>query len=191
MTMTAPHTSHRSLTDADLASACAAGSEEAWAEFVHRFGRLVYAAARRRGLSDANAEEVLQTTMETAWTHIGQLRDPAAIRSWLLTTAMRECWRLGRKAARRPRSVEGIGEPEAQDDDDLRRWERQDVVRTALETLGDPCRSLLVAVFKRTEGEGYADVARRLGVPVGSIGPTRGRCFRKLEVILDRMGFKP
>ena len=91
-----PMTRHAQLdqmTDAQLVGACRDGSEPAWGEFVNRFGRLVYAAARRRGLSDADAEEVLQHTFEAAWMHIDQLRDSEAVRGWLLTTAVRQCWR--------------------------------------------------------------------------------------------------
>jgi len=189
--MTTDTTPHEDLTDADLVAACLRGAELAWDEFVRRFARLIYAASRRRGLSDADAEEVLQTTFEAAWQNLDQLRDPAAIRGWLLTTAMRECWRVGRAASAAPGSVDTIAEPQCDDPDQLHAWERQDVVRRGLDLLGEPCRELLVAIFNRGSDERYADIAARLEIPVGSIGPTRGRCFRKLEDILTQLGFQP
>ena len=177
------------MTDAELVAACREGSEPAWAQFVERFGRLVYAAARRRGLSDADAEEVLQRTFEAAWKHIDQLRESDAVRGWLLTTAMRQCWRVGRATARTPISVESIDEPHAEDADRLQQLERQDLVRRALTQLGDPCKALLVAIFRRGQGRRYADVAEQLDLPVGSVGPSRTRCFQKLEDILGRLGY--
>jgi RNA polymerase sigma factor (sigma-70 family) len=179
------------LTDRDLIDACQKGSEPAWGEFVNRFGRLVYAAARRRGLSDADAEEVLQHTFEMAWRNIDQLRDADAVRGWLLTTAMRQCWRIGRASAKTPVSVESVDEPREEDADRLQQWEHQDLVRRALTQLGEPCKALLIAIFRQGQGERYAEVAAQLGLPIGSIGPTRGRCFRKLEDILGRMGYAP
>jgi len=185
------HAPRDQMTDAQLVSACRDGSELAWGEFVNRFGRLIYAAARRRGLSDADAEEVLQRTFEAAWKHINQLRDSQAVRGWLLTTAMRQCWRVGRAAAKTPVFIESIDEPSEEDTDRLQQLERQDLVRRALSLLGDPCKTLLIAIFRRGQGDRYAEVAEQLGIPVGSIGPTRGRCFRKLEDILGRLGFTP
>lgn len=179
------------MTDVQLIDACRDGSDPAWGEFVNRFGRLVYAVARRRGLSNADAEEVLQCTFESAWKHIDQLRESQAVRGWLLTTAMRQSWRVGRAAAKTPAFIESIDEPSELDADRLQQLERQDLVRRALSLLGDPCKSLLIAIFRRGQGDRYAEVAAQLGIPVGSIGPTRRRCFRKLEDILGRLGFTP
>lgn len=179
------------MTDAQLVGACRDGSESAWGEFVNRFGRLVYVAARRRGLNNADAEEVLQHTFEAAWVNIDQLRDSEAVRGWLLTTAVRQCWRVGRAAAKAPALIDSIAEPREEDVDHLQQLERQDLVRRALSLLGEPCKTLLIAIFRRGRGDRYAEVSEQLGIPVGSIGPTRGRCFRKLEDILGRLGFTP
>ncbi len=132
---------------------------------------------------------MLQYTFEAAWRHLDQVREPEAVRGWLLTTAMRQCWRVGRATTQGPISVDTIEEPSKEDKDRLHDWERQDLVRRALEQLGDPCKALLIAIFRRGDGERYADVAEQLGLPIGSIGPTRGRCFRKLEDILGRLGY--
>ncbi len=94
-------------------------------------------------------------------------------------------WQVHAKA---PQSVESVEEPRQLDPDEVDRLERQLLVQRGLDQLGEPCRGLLVAIFNRSDGERYADVADRLGLPVGSLGPTRGRCFRKLESILARLG---
>ena len=104
---------------------------------------------------------------------------------------MRQSWRVGRAATKMPSFIDAIDEPSGEDADRLQQLERQDLVRRALSLLGDPCKSLLIAIFRRGPGDRYAEVAEQLDIPVGSIGPTRGRCFRKLEDILGRLGFTP
>jgi len=62
------------------------------------------------------------------------------------------------------------------------RWERQDILRKGLEELGDPCKTLLTDLFRRGNGEGYGEIAKRLGISIGSVGPTRGRDLPPLVV---------
>ena len=61
-------------------------------------------------------------------------------------------------------------------------------MRQALRRLDDGCRELLTALFLDPAGPSYEAIAARLGMPVGSIGPTRARCFRKLEALLRETG---
>lgn len=86
---------------------------------------------------------------------------------------------------------ETIHDVSAPDDDALLRWERQHLIREALKRLGGRCETLLSELFLgKTEGS-YDAVAERLGIPVGSIGPTRARCLKKLEELLLSMGYQP
>ena len=71
--------------------------------------------------------------------------------------------------------------------DDVQVWERRHVVRLAMNQLEAPCRQLLEMLFLESPMS-YASIADRLGISVGSIGPTRARCFKKLETILKTMG---
>jgi hypothetical protein len=65
--------------------------------------------------------------------------------------------------------------------------ERQ-LVREGLERLGGKCRELLEALFGSSGEPNYALLAERLGIRVGSIGPTRARCLEKLAGILETLG---
>lgn len=62
------------------------------------------------------------------------------------------------------------------------------MVREALQQLDGRDRDLLEALFMRTEPASYEQLAREFDIPIGSIGPTRARAFRKLEAILRDMG---
>ena len=66
--------------------------------------------------------------------------------------------------------------------------ERQHLVHRALDQLGEPCRELVKSLCLDPDDVSYEKLAARLGMPVGSIGPTRARCFKKLEAILVSLG---
>jgi RNA polymerase sigma factor (sigma-70 family) len=177
-------------SDADLIGECLSGRQAAWNELVDRYSRLVYAAARRCGLCDADAEDVHQNVFVSLYRHLDGVTDANRLSSWLLTTARREAWRAAR---RRLALIDG--EPEVADSDDsaadLAELERAAMVRLALRRLGGRCQQLLTALFSAPGTPNYAAIATDLGMKTGSIGPTRARCFRKLERILLEMGFDP
>ncbi len=175
-------------TDENLVGACRSGNAGAWEEFITRFGRLIYSVAVRRGCNNADAEEVFQQTITLAWQHLSEIKNIAGLRSWLVTTALRECWRVQQTTSKHAGADVLPGDRLVADDELVDRWERQDILRRALGELGDPCQSLLVDLFNRQKGESYEEIARRHDISIGSIGPTRGRCFKKLRRILGRMG---
>lgn len=175
-------------TDPELIEACLAGRPRAWDELVERYSRLVYSVPRRMGMNDADAADVYQNVFLILYRKLDTLRDDTLLARWLLTTAQREAWRLGRRQRNRPEhGVEEL-EYEAPDDDQLDRLEQQHIVRSALDRLGGPCEKLLTALFLNPGNPSYDAIAESLGMKVGSIGPTRARCFRKLEKLLTDMG---
>lgn len=175
---------------ADPLERCRAGDQRAWDEIIDRYGRLVYSVPRRYGLSEADAEDVHQAVFLALYRRLDSIRDPSRLSSWLITTAHRESWRVGRRgpraadAADLEQRIADVGRPCRED---LERWEQQHLVRVGLEQLGGRCQALLTALFTRTE-PGYEQIAAELGMKIGSIGPTRARCFAKLEKILLELG---
>ena len=117
---------------------------------------------------------------------LGALEDQTRLSAWLITTTHRECWRVGKRAGRYPDLDERITDVGAPDPDHQLRWEREHLVRSGLDLLGGRCRDLLIALFQ--ESTSYDQIAADLNIAVGSIGPTRARCFRKLEKILVELG---
>lgn len=178
--------------DAELVQACIDGDRASWNELVDRYGRLVWSVARRYGLSEADAEEVFQNVFIIVHRKLANLREPRRLAGWLVKTAHRECYRVG--VSRRPG---GAADPEQQEapappgEDDVESWERQQMVRDGLRRLGGQCERLLTALFLTAGQPNYKAIADQLGMQVGSIGPTRARCFAKLEKILGDMGLGP
>ena len=146
---------------------------------LDRYKRLVYSIPRRYRLADHVCDDVFQTVFIKFFRSLRSITDHRAVPKWLMTTTHRECWRMSRSA--------GSGEvapAELQSEqpapDQLERWEEQMRVQHALEALGGRCEKLLRALFLDRTNVRYEAVAESVGIPVGSIGPTRARCLAKL-----------
>jgi RNA polymerase sigma factor (sigma-70 family) len=177
--------------DAVLVEACRRGDPEAWETLVRRYQRLLYAIPRRAGLDEDMAADVFQRVCVLLLEHLPRIERPERISAWLTTTARRESWRqLRRNNLTQP--IEGEDDPVAQipdphvlPDEIVERMEQQHQVRQALARLDERCRKLLSLLFYRRTAPAYGEVASELGIPEGSIGPTRARCLQKLRRELD------
>ncbi len=178
------------LADPALVQACIDGDEGAWDEFIARYGRLVYSIPLRSGFSRDDADDIFQNVCAIVLRDLHTLRDQARLSSWLITTTHRECWRLRKRTTIHATLDETLVDASTPSPEDVLRWEREQV-RDAIWRLNDRCRALLTALFLDPDEPSYDEVAERLGVPLGSIGPTRARCFKKLEAVLLEMGFEP
>jgi RNA polymerase sigma factor (sigma-70 family) len=176
-------------SDAELVIACRNGDEAAWAEFVQRYERLIYAIPLRAGLSADDAAEIFQRTFVLLLEHIGRIEQPERIGAWLVTTTRRECWRLQRRVRALPtqtltgddEAVLDIPDPDLLPEATLLLLEQQHLVRQALAALDPRCRNLLHILFYRDTPPPYAEIAATLEISEGSIGPTRARCLQKLR----------
>ncbi len=184
-------------TDEALVLACRLGDDAAWEEMVKRYQRLVFSIPRRAGLDEAVSADVFQHVFSTLLNKLDQIKDPSKVRSWLITTAKRETWRVSRQQTATisieldDQDENGIDLPDEKPlpDEVIQRLEDQQLVRIALAELGDPCRQLLEMLFYTPVAQSYDSIAEQLRIPVGSIGPMRIRCLQKLRIVLGRMGY--
>ncbi|MDZ4830299.1 MAG: sigma-70 family RNA polymerase sigma factor [Phycisphaerae bacterium] len=172
--------------DPTLIDACLRGDRGAWDSLVERYARLVWSIPRKYGLAEADAEDVHQAVFATLVHHLGGLRDRDRLSSWLITTATRECWRLRKRQTRGPAAF-GEGDDPATPTD-IRPHEDEQLVREAMARISERCRDLLTALFRAVGEPHYPEIAQQLGMPVGSIGPTRARCLSRLESLLRERG---
>ena len=183
--------------DAALVSRCRRGEGAAWETLVHRYQRLVFAIVRRVGLDEHAAADVFQTVFARLVVHLPRIADPQRLQAWIVTTAKREALlalRRGRRTVSMTRADDTVDEASEWDiaDDSLlpeevlAELQQLDQLRHALDRLENPCRELLLMLF-RDDGDKlpYEEVAQRLGMSVGSIGPTRSRCLGKLRRLVD------
>ena len=181
--------------DAALVAACRKGDAAAWEALIRRHRRLIHSIPVALRFSPDEQDEVFQRTALLLFENLDSIRDPAKLAGWLAVTARRECWAL-RRSARKSRGFEE-GEEEslpARPQDLPREVEIvfcEHAAQVALGRLGEPCRSLLTALYVEDPTPSYAEISARLGRPVGSLGPTRARCLAKLRKLYDATGAPP
>lgn len=179
--------------DASLVARCRKNDQSAWDELVDRYQRLIFAIPRRAGLNDEQAADVLQDVFLTLFEKIGEIEQPERIRSWMVTTAKFKTWAV-------VRSSKGFHSPETEEemeaemaslrdnaplaDDVLIELEEQHLIRTALTTIEERCRTILSMIYLRDPAASYVEVAAAIGVGETSISPLRSRCLKKLEKAL-------
>jgi RNA polymerase sigma factor (sigma-70 family) len=174
-------------TDAELVRACTRGDDQAWETLVRRYRRLVYSIPRRSGLDEDAAAEVFQHVFVTLVEHLDTLEQPERLSAWLVTSAKRETWRVSRRAAAN-RAVRAP-EDEAVDlvdgdtlaEDEMVRMEEQATLRRAVDSLDCRCRQMVELLFYADEPFTYGEIATRMGLAEGSVGPVRGRCLERLR----------
>lgn len=174
----------------DLLERCLAGDQAAWSALVDRYAGLVYAIARAHRLDEPACDDVAQAVFAALVRRLPELREPRALPGWISTSAQRECWRVRARTRREPVGTPADdGSPVQPAPDRLEAIEQAQRVREALDELGGRCRDLLVALYMTGTAEpDYPALSRQLGMPVGSIGPTRARCLAKLARILGPDG---
>jgi RNA polymerase sigma factor (sigma-70 family) len=171
------------------------GDRAALDELVEAVTPLLWRTARGAGLDAAAAEDVVQTVWLTLLRKAESVRDPRSVVKWLLTSARREAWRVSsrlRSDSARTGAVLGVDPEETLDlpeqrealpDETVFRDERQRRLWHHVQTLSARCRQL-ICVIAFADRPDYSLIAESLGMPVGSIGPTRGRCLTKLRALL-------
>ena len=162
------------------------GDERAWAALVDRYAPLIWSLCRRYRLDTTDTADVGQNVWLLLVTHLGKIREPAALAGWLATTTRRECQRAVNKAqvphaARHEPDADNIPDGQAETiEQGLLAAERHAALREAFAHL-PPRDQQLIALLIEDPPVPYAEISARLGIPVGSIGPNRRRCLDKLR----------
>ncbi|GAA3606343.1 RNA polymerase sigma factor [Microlunatus ginsengisoli] len=164
------------------------GDERKMADLVALLTPILWHTARATRLDNATAEDVLQTVWLTLVRKADTIDEPLAVLQWLVITTKREAWRVSKSQTRtRPEDLESTAAPLADPRTDVEAevigGQTQRLLWRQVEKLPDRCRTLL-RVIAFADRPDYAELAKSLGMPQGSIGPTRGRCLAKLRVLL-------
>ncbi len=179
-------------TDWELVQACRADNEAAWDIMLNRYQRWVFFVPRRYGLTDADAADIVQITYTIMMDNLHVFHAESNIKAWLGTVAKRQTWLRLKKHDR-----EDVYYEEDLSDSALlmsKSGKPQDTLALAdwlhdgLGRLGEKCRTLLLALYLEDTKPSYDDISNRFGMSVGSIGPTRARCLKKLKEIMNEIG---
>lgn len=164
------------------------GENEALARLVETATPLLWHTARGLGLDQASAEDVVQDTWVALYRAADRIDSPQAVLQWLLTTTRRRAQSVafqGRRVTITDDTAPADGAADEPGPEDAAlRSEAEQVLWRHVRELSERCRFLL-RVVAQGERPDYGAIAAALGMPVGSIGPTRGRCLAKLRAALD------
>ncbi len=162
------------------------GDQAAWNELVERYSPLVWSICLHYQLSRQDIDDVGQKVWLLLVEHIGSLREAAALPGWLATTTRHEALRVLRASRRRdhvdlpPDDQLPPSLADATIEQELITAERDAALRAAFAELPRRCHELL-SMLMRDPPPGYAYISTTLGLPIGSIGPTRARCLDRLR----------
>jgi len=164
------------------------GEEARMGELVKILTPILWHTARSARLDAAATEDVLQTVWLTLIRKADTITEPLAVLQWMVVTTKREAWRVARMQTRvRPEDLEATSTPASDSgesvEDVVLRLSRDSRLWQHVEDLPERCRVLL-RVIAFADRPDYAELAKALGMPQGSIGPTRGRCLAKLRLAL-------
>ena len=165
-----------------------AGDEARMGELVKILTPILWHTARAARLDSAAAEDVLQTVWLTLIRKADTITEPLAVLQWMVVTTKREAWRVARSQTRvRPEDLEttnSLNNDSGESvEDAVLRMARDHQLWQHVEDLPERCRALL-RVIAFADRPDYAELAKALDMPQGSIGPTRGRCLAKLRLAL-------
>jgi RNA polymerase sigma factor (sigma-70 family) len=170
-----------------------AGRRERMADLVDLLTPVLWHTARSQRLDHQQAEDAVQTAWLRLVENVDSVKDPQAVLGWLVTTVRREAWRVTRREDRmtvtdeppesgvdQPLAKPAIADPAAE----VVLEEGQRLLWGHIQRLPLRCQELL-RVIAFSDRPDYAEISHALGMPVGSIGPTRGRCLAKLKTALQ------
>ena len=174
---------------AELVKAAGSGDRRAWEALVEGYVGLIWAITRNHRLSTGDAQDVTQTTWLRLLENLHRLSDPSRVGAWLATTARRECLRVLRQSKRQVLVTWDDGLDQREDgalpvDDAFLRAEEAAEVRRGMDSLSPRCQALL-SLLMLDPTPNYEEISAALGMPMGSIGPTRARCLRHLRQVFE------
>ena len=179
--------------DTRLVKACLSGREEAWSLLIEKYKALIYSIPVKYGLAQQEAADVFQSTCIELLARLPELRQPRALPKWLMQVAHHECYRWKRQQQRMiSRDTEpDLPEPEtpAIAQTLLQQTQEEQMLRESIRVLTPQCQRLVQLLFFETPSRPYTEIARELGLAVGSIGFTRQKCLERLRRQLGKLGF--
>ncbi len=160
------------------------GDVRAMDELVDLLTPVLWHTARAQGVPDGVAQDAVQTAWLRLVESCERIKDPQAVMGWLIVTVRRETWRVHKAAGREDHDLdENLTDSVPDPSTVVLRREGHRVLWGHFQDLPPKCQALL-RVVAFAERPDYAAVSEALKMPMGSIGPTRGRCLAKLRTAL-------
>jgi RNA polymerase sigma factor (sigma-70 family) len=178
------------VSDHELIQRILAGHQvqDSWNTVLARYSNLIYTVPLRYGLQESDAADVYQGVCEALWKDLAHVRDHERLGSWLITVAGHLSWRLIMKRRQQTQRENPIGDdeiplsdPGPQPEDLALRRDQWNTVNRAVCALPDRCRKLVWYLYFDPEAPSYEQIAERMEMALGSVGPIRKRCLEQLK----------
>jgi len=178
-------------TDEELVQGCLKGDQTAWTALIRRYRQLVFSVIRSYRLPDCDSADVFQCVCVELFDSLPRLRNVAALRRWVITVTGHQCYRVKQRIRAGLASDELLDDsfPDNESSASFQTFERQQLLREAMEDVSPRCRKMIELLFFREEPLAYSELAPQMGLAVGSIGFIRQRCLQKLKASLEKRGF--
>jgi RNA polymerase sigma factor (sigma-70 family) len=180
-------------SDRELVHGCLRGRQDAWNFLIDKYKNLIFSIPIRYGLSREEAADIFQAVCLELIQELPKLREPKALPKWLMQVAHHQCYHWKRQ---QQRVVSRDAEPDLPEPQTppiaeglVQQTEAEQMLREAMMALTPQCRHLVELLFFETPPRPYTEVAKELGLAVGSIGFTRQKCIERLRRQLDELGF--
>ncbi len=167
------------------------GDSEAWDGLVDGLKRVAWKAIGAFDLPEDERKDAFASTFFRLFERLGTVREPEKLPGWIATTARREASAVSRARRRLVPTAELPQPGDAEPDMVAERLidsELRDALRRALQRLPPSCRELLLLLMAEPPLS-YEEIGEVLGIPHGSIGPTRARCLAKLRATPELASF--
>ena len=175
----------------DIWSDVRKGDLGAWRTLVTHYEALVNTVALRTGLSESDAEDCSQNVWISLYRNRHSIKDPLLLAAWLIRTTRRRAVRMQQQRRHHSQvdaAMAAVDEAPLPDEE-VMRLQQQTHLEIALAHLDERCRHIIELLFLAPKSKSYDQIARELGIPPNSLGPTRTRCLNKLRKILDDLGY--
>lgn len=163
------------------------GDPAALERLVRLLTPVMWHQARAYGLGKEAAEDVVQASWLALVRQADSVRDPQAVWRWVTVTSRREAWRVARQQTREdtapPETLDAAAAPVPGPEGAVLAEAAARSLWHHVARLPERCQRLL-RIIAFEERPDYASLSAQLGMAVGSIGPTRGRCLDKLRGLL-------
>jgi RNA polymerase sigma-70 factor (ECF subfamily) len=189
------------LTRASLLVQLRSGSNHvAWQEFVNLYGPVIYGFARKRGLQDADAADLMQDVLRSVSGAIGRLdydRKQGTFRGWLFTITRNKVFNFLSARRLRPQATGDTNthqllgsQPDEKDGSEA--WEmeyQRRLASLAMEQIKGEFQENTWRAFWLTavEGASAAEVSKQVGLSAGAIYVAKSRVLARLKEVIETM----
>ena len=181
--------------DERLVHECCKGDPAAWSALIDKYKNLIFSIPIKFGLSRDDAGDIFQAVCVDLLAGLPQLREPKALPKWLMRTTFHQClrWKKDRlNLLDDTQETDRIPEPGSAElpANMIEQLQREQSIREAIASLPARCNQMVHMLFFETPPRPYQEIARELELATGSIGFIRGRCLKKLRLLLQEKGFR-